>query len=38
MVEVRPVSEGEGLEGGGDVAEVAVSAAGGATFTGSATF
>ncbi len=38
MVEMRSVSEGAGVEGGGDVAEVAVSAAGGATFTGGATF
>jgi hypothetical protein len=38
MVEVRAVSEGAGVEVGGDVAEVAVSAAGGATFTGGATF
>jgi hypothetical protein len=38
MVEVRPVSEGAGVEGGGDVAEVTVLAAGGATITGGATF
>jgi hypothetical protein len=38
MVEVRSVSEGAGVEDGGDVAVVAVSIAGGATFTGGATF
>jgi hypothetical protein len=38
MVEVRPVSEGAGVEGGGDDAEDAVPAAGGATFTGGTTF
>ncbi len=38
MVEVRLVSEGAGVEDGGDVAVVAVSIAGGATFMGGATF
>jgi hypothetical protein len=38
MVEVRSMSEGAGVEDGGDVAVVAVSVAGGATFTGGATF
>jgi hypothetical protein len=38
MVEMRPVSNGAGVEDGGDVAEVAVSATGGATFTGGAMF
>ncbi len=37
MVEVRSVSEGAGVEDGGDVAEVAVSDACCATFTGGAT-
>lgn len=31
MVEMRPVSEGAGVEGGGDGVEVAVPATGGAT-------
>jgi hypothetical protein len=38
MVEVRPVYEGAGVEDGSDDAVVAVSIAGGATFTGGATF
>jgi hypothetical protein len=38
MVVVRPVSEGAGVEGGGDVAVVAASTVGGTTFTGGATF
>jgi hypothetical protein len=36
MVEMRPVSDGAGVEDGGDVAEVAVSATGDATFCGDA--
>ncbi len=38
MVEMGPVPEGAGVEGGGDDVEVAVTAAGGAMFTGGATF
>ncbi len=36
MVEVRPVSVGAGVDDGGVVAEGAVSAMGGATFSGDA--
>jgi hypothetical protein len=34
MVEMRPVSEGAGVEGGGDGVEMAVPATGGATSEG----